>query len=72
MDALFEKWNLSLTQCYYLATKYVIQRQLVYFLLLFSLFSKKAFIRLYKEANTTEIVGAEKITNNVPINNFRF
>lgn len=70
MDAVFEKWDSSLTQCYHLAKKkkkntLEFKNSLFVFFFCFLLSLKQ------KDTHTVEICGAETHFNS-SINNFRF
>lgn len=69
MDALFEKWDSSLTQYYYL-TKKTSNAQIACLFFSFVFFSQKR--SLYKDTYVMEIYRAERITSNLSICNSGF
>lgn len=69
MDALFEKWDSSLTQYYYL-TKKISNAQIACLFFYFVFFSQKR--SLYKDTYIMEIYRAERITSNLSICNSGF
>lgn len=71
MDAVFEKWDSSLTQCYHLAKKKKKKHTMEFKNSLFVFFFCFLLSLKQKDTHTVEICGAETHFNS-SINNFRF